>query len=411
MVEIRDNVNFDQNQIINIVVHKVSVDPAGIEGQFIYNDVQNVLKYHDGTNWVALGAGSISNVVGGEGLTAVNSGGVVTLDVNVDNATIEISSDILRIKDGGVVEAKLANSSVSSVKITDKNVTFAKINDIPTMTVIGRVAAGTGVSSAITIINDNDLVGASGTTLVTSGAIKAYVDGRIASIGTLIGGFAAGSSANFPGDSNTKKGDYWYVTTAGTVQGVVLQVGDVVIANQANPTPTNSAHYLIIEGNRDQATTTVLGLVMLATNTEVQAGSNNTKAITPAGLASRTATEARTGIAEIATQTETNTGTDDTRIVTPLKMVTYVSSVLGLTGYAATIGNGSSTSFVVTHGLNSTDVIVQLFLIATGDIIYTTVNTRIANSVTVSFSKPPANNEIRVNIVKVLTSGGAVPTP
>lgn len=62
------------------------------------------------------------------------------------------------------------------------------------------------------------------------------------------------------------------------------------------------------------------GLVELATAAEVQAGTDGGKAVTPAGLSSRTATEGRTGLAEIATQTEVDAGTDDSRIVTPKKL-------------------------------------------------------------------------------------------
>jgi hypothetical protein len=41
------------------------------------------------------------------------------------------------------------------------------------------------------------------------------------------------------------------------------------------------------------------------------------------------ASETAAGIAELATQTETNTGTDDTRIVTPLKLATYITTLPG----------------------------------------------------------------------------------
>ena len=68
------------------------------------------------------------------------------------------------------------------------------------------------------------------------------------------------------------------------------------------------------------ATTETQGIVELATTTEVQAGTDTSRAVTPKGLASRTATEARTGLAEIATQAEVETGTDDTRIVSPKKL-------------------------------------------------------------------------------------------
>ena len=68
------------------------------------------------------------------------------------------------------------------------------------------------------------------------------------------------------------------------------------------------------------ATTEMQGIVELATDAEVQAGKDTSRAVTPKGLASRTATETRTGLAEIATQAEVEAGTDDSRIVSPKKL-------------------------------------------------------------------------------------------
>jgi len=62
------------------------------------------------------------------------------------------------------------------------------------------------------------------------------------------------------------------------------------------------------------------GAIEIATQTETDTGTDNTRAVTPLKLAGRTATETRAGIAELATQAETDTGTDDARIVTPLKL-------------------------------------------------------------------------------------------
>lgn len=49
------------------------------------------------------------------------------LKVNVDGSTIEISSNALQIKDGGVTVSKLASNSVTTAKIVDSNVTFSKM--------------------------------------------------------------------------------------------------------------------------------------------------------------------------------------------------------------------------------------------------------------------------------------------
>ena len=65
------------------------------------------------------------------------------------------------------------------------------------------------------------------------------------------------------------------------------------------------------------ASTTVKGIVELATDAETQTGTATTLVITPANLSARTATETRTGVAELATSAEAIAGTDTSRIVTP----------------------------------------------------------------------------------------------
>jgi len=50
-----------------------------------------------------------------------------TLDVEVDDTTIEVSGDALRIKASGVGTNQLASDAVTTLKITDANVTNAKL--------------------------------------------------------------------------------------------------------------------------------------------------------------------------------------------------------------------------------------------------------------------------------------------
>lgn len=392
--------DLQQNNIINIPLDPRATAPASpVIGQVYTNTTDNLIYFWDGTQWVS--SSGITNIDSPDNSILVSiTAGLASLGINADNIGIEINptTGVVRLKDLGVTTAKLSNNAVTTIKVTDQAITFAKIQDIPTMTVIGRVASGSGTASAITILNDPAMVGANGSTLATSGSIKAYVDGLIAGIGTLIGSFNASTSTNFPGTASTKKGDYWYVTVGGTVQGVVLNIGDVLIANVANPSNTNPNDWIFLESNRDQATTTVLGMVMLATAAEVQAGTNAVKAVTPQTLSARTATETRTGLIEIATQTETNAGTDDTRAVTPLKMVTYLNSMVG--GYSGTIGNGTATSIAITHGLNTTDVIAEFFLVSTNEKILVDYATTSATVVTATFGTAPANNSIKAVIKK-----------
>jgi hypothetical protein len=396
------NLDLTQNQILNVAVHnKVGPPASPVVGQIYFDTTPSVLRmfFWDGTAWVDM-SGDIQDVLGGAGLTASTSanGDVITLDVNVDNATIEINSDSLRVKDLGIVTGKLANSAVTTVKINANAVTFDKLQQVANLTVIGNVSGATANPAEVTIITD--LATASSTTLATSQSIKSYIDANVGNLGNIEGGWDA-SSGSFPVGSapvaGTKAGDYWYVTVAGTVDSEPFNIGDLIVAKVNNASTSSKADWIRLEVNRDQATTTVLGLVYLATNAETQTGTDANKAVTPASLSSRTATETRTGIAELATQAETDAGTDDARIVTPLKLKTLLDNRTG--GYAVNIG-GAGTSYAISHGLNTIDVIVMIKDNATLEEVITDVVITDASTVTVSFAVAPSANAYRVIIKK-----------
>ena len=66
---------------------------------------------------------------------------------------------------------------------------------------------------------------------------------------------------------------------------------------------------------------------------------------------------------------------------------------------SANVGNGSATSFAITHNLNSRDVVVNVYDNATYDTVETDVVRTDANTVTVSFTVAPTSNAYRVVII------------
>ena len=81
------------------------------------------------------------------------------------------------------------------------------------------------------------------------------------------------------------------------------------------------------------ASSTVAGVVELATDAEAQTGTDTARAITPANLAAVTSTETRAGVIELATSAEVTAGTDAVRAVTP---ATLASSKITLSTAQAT---------------------------------------------------------------------------
>jgi hypothetical protein len=114
------------------------------------------------------------------------------------------------------------------------------------------------------------------------------------------------------------------------------------------------------------------------------------------GTAASAASESTAGIAELATQTETDAGTDDLRIVTPLKLATWSGRIKK---YSVSIGDGSATSYTVTHNLASRDVHVTVYNASTYDEVITDVTHATTNTLTIVFATAPGSNAYRVVVI------------
>lgn len=97
---------------------------------------------------------------------------------------------------------------------------------------------------------------------------------------------------------------------------------DLVVVRQGTEDKSATGSVLKVFSLPDSASTTTKGIVELATATETITGTDTTRAVTPAGIASLTASEARAGLVELATSAESQALSDDTKIITALKLST-----------------------------------------------------------------------------------------
>lgn len=115
------------------------------------------------------------------------------------------------------------------------------------------------------------------------------------------------------------------------------------------------------------------------------------------GTAAPAATETTAGIVEIGTQPEIDAGVNGSVVVTP---ATLANSPTRAKRLAQTFGDGSATSYVITHNLNTLDVTVAVRETAGSlrevecEVQYTSVN-----SVTLVFAASVANNALRAVVV------------
>lgn len=123
----------------------------------------------------------------------------------------------------------------------------------------------------------------------------------------------------------------------------------------------------------------------------------NAPAFVSFGTAAASASTSTPGIIQLATQTEVDTGTDNTKAVTPLTLTTFAGRAKR---FPSTFGDGSATSYVITHNLNTLDV--QVYVYENGgskrqvlvEIQHTSVN-----SVTIVTDTAPATNAYRAVVL------------
>lgn len=111
------------------------------------------------------------------------------------------------------------------------------------------------------------------------------------------------------------------------------------------------------------------------------------------GVVVPSASETVAGRIEIATQSETDTGTDDQRAVTPLKLKTWS---LAPKRYEVLVGDGSNTSYTITHNLGTRDLQASVYR-NSGNYDEVDVEVRYTSTtqITLVFSAAPTSNQFR----------------
>lgn len=144
-----------------------SGQPAVAAGQIRYNTTNNQIEGYvaGSTNaFVDLGqsaggGGDLTAIVAGDGLTGTDlSGPIPTLNANVDDSTIEINSDALRLKDAGTTLAKIQNVAANSLLVRDANssgvLTEKALTDTQILIGDGTGMTATALGGDVTMAND-----------------------------------------------------------------------------------------------------------------------------------------------------------------------------------------------------------------------------------------------------------------
>lgn len=331
------NIDLNKNELQNVVIQKLATAPAApVEGQIYYNTADSNWYLYNGTIWKDV-SGRIDNI-----LSSTNA--LISNDNNDGTFTLSIA------------DATGSNSGLlSSAFFTDlSNATDAASAD----TLVKRDANGDASFNRVSI--------SSAPTLGTDAVNKSYVDGLLSSGMSIIGNIDCSSNPLYPAASTA--GEAHVVSVAGRVggsSGETCEIGDMIVSSAANAggdESTVGANWFILQANRDQASETVAGFVRLATNAESLAGTASGIAITPLGVAN------------------------------------YVAEQISGGGFAATIGDSSSSSINVSHTLGTEDVICSIWDTVTKDEVSTCITIVDTNTIQFNFTLAPTTGQYRVVI-------------
>ena len=195
-----------------------------------------------GGTGIQSGSGDIAGVTAGDGLTGGGTSGTVTLAVNVDDSSLEINSDTVRVKAGGVTNAMLdgsiANGKLANSAITISGTSVSLGSSISDETLFG----GTGVisgSSQVSLggFDTDDLSEGSTNKYATTANVKSALNANLgtATIGdsndtiTIAGNLTVNGTTTYISSSNLNIGDnILELNYAGTAADAGILVKDAV---------------------------------------------------------------------------------------------------------------------------------------------------------------------------------------
>ena len=369
-----NNINLSNNELQNARLHNTGSANTNL-GQIYFDTSDNLAKYYSNgvDTWVSLKEYSFSN---GTFVNLSTSGTTAKPIITADLSATGTPDATVYLRGDNTWSPISAIPGTYTWSITGDNGTSSTVTSGNTV----DIAGGTNITTAADLndtvtVNLDDSITLAGTLTVngtgqssfagqvtipiipvasTDAASKDYVDNAV--VGGLVyqGGYnATTNSPDLTTSPNTiLKGWTYTVIEKGVFFGEQLRIGDVLIAEQDNPTAL--ADWTTVQDNIDFASLTQVGIGNVNAGTGISVAYGN------------------------GTATVTNTETNSSNT------------------YATTITDTAT----VTHSLSTKDVIVQLYDIITDETVYADVERITTSQARITFSATPTN-DVRVLVQKI----------
>ena len=226
------SIDLNKNELQNAVVQNLGTAPSTpSEGQIYYDTGDNTIYFYNGTAFQGVG-GDVESIVAGN---AISVSGTTDITVNVvyDDATIGLNgSNQLFVKDGGISNAKLANSSLT---VTSGD----GLTDGGSVSLGGTTTLNVGAGTGITVNADDVALDTTSTRNTDHASVSISAGsgltggGTIASSRTINVGAGTGITVGTDDVALDYVGTDNFIDSATNLEGTAIATGDTIIYHDA----------------------------------------------------------------------------------------------------------------------------------------------------------------------------------
>ncbi len=389
------NLDLNKNELQNARVQNLATAPGSpVEGQIYYDTGDDIIYFRSASSWVGLGAGDLTSIVAGTGLSGTSlTGPIPTLNLANTAVTAAAYGSATAVgtftvdAQGRLTAAANATIAIASTAVTD----FTEaVQDVA-----GAAIAGTANEITVTYndgagtitLSQPDDVTIGGVLTVTGNLVVNGTTTTVNSTTTTVDDpiFTLGGDTAPGSDDNKDRGIEFRYHTGSAAKVGYFGYDDSTGYFTYIPDATNNTE--VFSGT--QGTISVLAYNI---------GANTVLSGTTLG--STIVTSSLTAVGTIATGTWAATDVAVAHGGTGASTAAAARTNLGATTkVTGTIGDGSATAIAVTHSLGTDDVVVEVYDASNKETVICDVDRTSTDAVTLTFASAPASNAYKVVVI------------
>lgn len=398
MSKFLNNVNLNGNELLNGVLHNAGTAPSvNAKAGGIYFDTSVGVKritYHDGSGWVAVqpydaDLATIAALTGSSGFLKTDGAGNWTVDTSV-----YLTSST------GVTSVNGATGAITNIAVTTTG--LGQFASTTSSSLAGVISDETGsgylvfntspsfVTSITTSSTSFDLVNTTATTVNFAGAATAVNIGNASGTVVIAGNLTVNGTTTTINSTTITVDDKNIVLAEGNTLDSGADGGGITLNGASDKT------FVWIDSTDSWTSSEHLNL---ASGKAYYI--NGTSVLNSTTLGSGVTGSSLTSVGTIGTGVWQGTAVAVAYGGTGATDAATARSNLGATGkYAANVGDGTNTSYTITHSLSTRDV--QVYVYEAGSPyqqVFPDIKNTTTSAVTLEFSTAPTSNQYRVVVV------------